>query len=151
MSSFVGLYVKISQTDLDQEYGVKIKKKLATKFSALKIAFPEQKFQALETLNLRDYGDQHTITDFADLSNEEMEKLAKVGITIEKIKHVAQLANYYAEKHYLGRNDSKKELELEELCNQEIQFTVVASVRDPDQARNLAFNQDWQKYSTKWA
>ena len=144
----MGLFVQLSQNQLCTEFGVNIKKELATKYAALKIAFSEERFHALEALNIGNLGDSYTIRDFTNLCEEELVNLSKVGITSDKIKKVAFLANYYAENHYLGKNkENDKESELRELANQGIEFTIMASVSDDDQAKNLAFNHAWQRNS----
>ena len=144
----MGLYVQLSQNQLCTEFGVNIKNELATKYAALKIAFPEEKFRALDAINIRYLVDKYTINSFTDLSEEDLVNLSKVGITSDKIKRMAFLANYYAEKHYLGKKkENDKESELTELANQGIEFTIMASVYDDDQAKNLAFNHAWQRSS----
>ena len=150
MNSFIGLYVTVDQKQLCQEYDVPLRKELVTKYSALKIAFPEERFHGLEALNVRYLGDQEDLKYFSYLCKEDANNLSKVGITSEKIKQVANLANYYAENYYLGKKDINKDLELNELSTQGIEFTIMASVHDCDQAKNLAFNHAWQRNSNQW-
>jgi hypothetical protein len=142
MSLTVGI---ISQRDLCENYGLKIKIELATKFAGLKITFPAN----LELLGIG-FLKKYTIKDFSNLAEEDLTQMASMGITNEKIKQVAQLANYYAEKHYLGKNDNELESRLTDLSSQGIKFTVYASTSDRHQSKNLAFNHSWQQNSDRW-
>ena len=147
----MGFFVQLSQNQLCTEFGVNIKKELATKYAALKIAFPEETFHALDAINIGGLLDSYIVKDFTNLSEEDRVNLSKVGITNDKIKKVAFLANYYAENHYLAnKKENDKESELRELANQGIEFTIMASVYDDDQAKNLAFNHEWQRNSSGW-
>lgn len=142
MSITVGM---ISQRDLGQNYGIKIKNELVTKFAGLKIIFPAN----LELLGIGFLND-YTITNFSQAADEDVTQMASMGITDEKIKQVAQLANYYAEKHYLGKSDNEQEARLKDLSSQGIAFTVYASTSDRHQSKNLAFNHSWQQNSDRW-
>lgn len=148
MSLSIGM---ISQRELSQDYGVRIKNELATKFSGLKITFPAGlSDEGLNALGLTGLVESYNIRNFSQLVKGDVDNLASVGITNEKIKQIAHLANYYAEKHYLGKKDQTLESDLEILSREGYQFTVCASTSDRDQAKNLAFNHSWQKNSSSF-
>ncbi len=137
----------ISQRELCEVYGLKIKIELATKFAGLKITFPADLYKlGIGDLNINNY----CIRDFSSLAEEDITQLASMDITNEKIRQIARLAYYYTEKHYLGKFDNNLESSLKDLSRQGIQFTVCASTSDIDQSRNLAFNQSWQQNSDRW-
>lgn len=136
--------IQLNQRQLCSEFQVKIRNELTTKYAALKITFPEERFQALNALELEG---SYTTKGF-QLYDDDLEKLSKVGITKEKISRVAALANYYTERHYLDiQKISEHEKGLKELSDEGLEFTVLASTNDQDQAKNLAFNHSWQRQS----
>lgn len=135
-----GLRIEIDQSQLCQEYGITIKNELQPEFRAIRIEFPEKIFHALEALKMRYFGEKQTFKYFSKLDPEDVANLKDVGITSDKIKQIACLAVYYAEKHYLNAQDSTKEAELKKLADQGIQFKVF---KKPNRSKDLVFKHAW--------